>query len=519
MRKIAIVLMVILIPLVIFGSQITGIAVSPYSGQQTLVKLGSTGDVTFTDYSLSNPSRIVIDFVGVTNNITPEKIMINRGGITSIDITKPNDKVIRFTFFTDKDYAYNITRDSSVINLTINSGISSFADYSKKFSSDVSINPNGSEGLISLDLENADLVTVLRGLANYSGRNIIVSDKVKGTITVSLHDVPWEKALDVILKTAGYTYMIDGDIIRVGTGEEFKKELQTKEESNPLINKIFKLKFANASKIKSSLEKLLSPRGSIEVDQRTNSLIVTDIQEKLNDISKMLYVLDSPNPQVEIVVKIVEIDANFDRGLGINWNVSGLSSPNGAIKGNIKSGEEIAPHTTLNVGTVGSYVNVNAKLQMLEKENKSKVIANPRITAVNNQKASILGGKKFTVVTLDQRGNPVTQMYTVGAKIEVTPQINSLNEVTMTIHAELSTVEGAATNHPIINTTEANTKQVVKDGETVVMGGFIKSTETNSSIGLPLLRGIPILGTLFGTKTKQNDRKEVLIFLTPHIIK
>ncbi len=519
MRKTAILLFVILLPLMVFGSQITGINVSPYSGGQTLVKLGSVGDVTFTDYSLSNPARIVIDFVGITNDISAEKLMINRGGVNSIQISKPNDKVVRFTFYTDKDYAYNITRDKSVINLTINSGVASFPDYKKDFVSSDMDNADGSEGLISLDLENADLVTVLRGLASYSGRNIIVSDNVKGTITVSLHDVPWEKALDVILKTAGYTYVIEGDIIRVGTGDEFKKELQTKEESNPLINKIFKLKFAHADEIKGPLKKLLSPRGSIETDKRTNSIIVTDIKEKLDDVGKMLYILDSPNPQVEIIVKVVELDANFDKGLGINWDVEGLSSPNGAVKGNVQSGEEIAPHTTLNVGTVGSYVNVNAKLQMLEKENKSKVIANPRITAVNNQKASILGGKKFTVVTLDQRGNPVTQMYTVGAKIEVTPQINSLNEVTMDIHAELSTVEGASTNHPIINTTEANTRQVVKDGETVVMGGFIKTTETNTSTGLPLLRGIPILGNLFGTQTKHKDKKEVLIFLTPHIIK
>jgi len=519
MRKIAILLMVIMVPLVMFGSQITGITVSPYSGGQTLVKLGSIGDVTFTDYSLSTPSRIVIDFVGVTNDISPEKLMINRGGINSIEISKPNDKVVRFTLYTDEEYAYNITRDKSVINLTINSGVSSFAEFSKQLISDASENVDEDEGLISLDLENADLVTVLRGLANYSGRNIIVSDNVKGAITVSLHDVPWEKALDVILRTAGYTYIIDGDIIRVGTGDEFKKELKTKEESNPLINKIFKLKFAHAEEIKAPLKKILSPRGAIEVDKRTNALIVTDIKEKLDDVGKMLYVLDSPNPQVEIVVKVVELDANFDKGLGINWDVEGLSSPTGDVKGSVQSGEEIAPHTTLNVGTVSSYVNINAKLQMLEKENKSKVIANPRITAVNNQKASILGGKKFTVVTLDQRGNPVTQMYTVGAKIEVTPQINSFNEVTMDIHAELSTVEGASTNHPIINTTEANTRQVVKDGETVVMGGFIKSTETNTSTGLPLLRGIPILGNLFGTQTKHNEKKEVLIFLTPHIIK
>lgn len=163
--------------------------------------------------------------------------MINRGGINSIEISKPNDKVVRFTLYTDEEYAYNITRDKSVINLTINSGVSSFAEFSKQLISDASENVDEDEGLISLDLENADLVTVLRGLANYSGRNIIVSDNVKGAITVSLHDVPWEKALDVILRTAGYTYIIDGDIIRVGTGDEFKRKLKRRKNLIHLLTK------------------------------------------------------------------------------------------------------------------------------------------------------------------------------------------------------------------------------------------------------------------------------------------
>ncbi len=519
MRKTIIILLMLILPLMLIGTEINSISVLPYSLNKTLVQMKITGDVTFTDYSLSEPSRIILDFVNISNDIPLEKYIIGQGGIKGIDISNPNDMVIRFNIMCDDEFSYSITRNESIINIIINSGTEEFTTYTKEFLNSENIGIDTEEGLISLDLENADIVTVLRGLANYSGRNVIASSNIKGTVTVNLHNVPWEKALDVILRSAGFTYLIEGNIIRVGTGDEFKKELQIKEESNPIINKVFKLKFAHSDEIKAPLNKLLSSRGGIEVDKRTNSLIVTDIKENVDIVDKMLSVLDSPNPQVEIVVKVVEIDANYDRALGINWEVTGLSSPSGDIKGNVKSGEQVAPHTTLNIGTVGSYVNVNAKLQMLEKENKSKTIANPRITAVNNQKASILGGKKFTVIMLDQGGNAITKLYTVGTKIEVIPQINSLNEITMDIHVELSTVEGAATNHPIINTTEADTRQVVKDGETVVMGGFIKTTESDTKTGIPLLRGIPILGNIFGTTTKHAEKREVLIFLTPHIIK
>jgi len=519
MRKTMIILLMLILPFMLIGTEINSISVLPYSSNKTLVQMKIKGDITFTDYSLSEPSRVVLDFVNIDNDIPLEKFIIERGGIKGIDISNPNDMVIRFNITCDDEFSYSITRDESVVNLIINSGTEEFITYTKEFSYNKNSEMDAEDGLISLDLENADIVTVLRGLANYSGRNIIASSNIKGTVTVDLHNVPWEKALDVILRSAGFTYLIEGDIIRVGTGGEFKKELQIREESNPLINKVFKLKFAHSDEIKTPLNKLLSSRGGIEVDKRTNSLIVTDIKENIDIVDKMLSVLDSPNPQVEIVVKVVEMDANYDRGLGINWDVSGLSSPAGDVKGNVTSGEQIAAHTTLNIGTVGSYVNVNAKLQMLEKENKSKTIANPRITAVNNQKASILGGKKFTVIMLDQRGNPVTKLFTVGTKIEVTPQINSLNEVTMDIHAELSTVEGASTAHPIINTTEADTRQVVKDGETVVMGGFIKTTQSDTKTGIPFLRGIPVIGNIFGTTSKHTEKREVLIFLTPHIIK
>ncbi len=373
---------------------------------------------------------------------------------------------------------------------------------------------------ISLELENADLLTVLRGLAETAGINIIASKNVKGTVTVHLKDVPWIDALDVILKSVGFTYRIDPTgIVRIATGEEFKKEDEIEEMAQEKVTRMYSLEFAKAKDISKVLKKQLTKGGYIEVDERTNSVIVSDIPKVHKMISQMISDLDVPTKQVEIVVKVVEIDASLMNELGIDWTVSNIGIGNQVVVTN--AGIQSGPTQTgfVNVGTVPSYAQLMATLGMMEEQHKITTIANPRVTATNNTKAHILGGDKFTIRTVDANGNPVTQMYTVGTKLDVVPHINSMDEITLEISAEMSSVEGAQTNTPIIHTVEANTEQLVKDGETVVMGGFINKTEDKGSVGIPFISKIPVLGMLFGKQSKNVQKKEVLIFITPHIVK
>ncbi|GAJ14424.1 unnamed protein product, partial [marine sediment metagenome] len=256
--------------------------------------------------------------------------------------------------------------------------------------------------------------------------------------------------------------------------------------------------------------------GKVEVDGRTNSLIVTDIESRHQDIKDLLDILDAPNPQVDIEIRVVDIDYDYGRDLGITWSLSNLRSKRHNVTA---AGTLLTPapsYFDVTIGTVRNFAKINAILNFSESEGKTKTIANPRITALNNREAEILGGRKFPVNVLDEAGNLVTRYFEVGTKLRVTPHINSKDEITMDIHAELSSVDPTTL---IITSTEAKTRQLVSDGETVVLGGFIREEEQRSEAGIPILRSIPILGYFFKRTGRSTSKREVLIFLTPHIIK
>jgi type IV pilus assembly protein PilQ len=340
---------------------------------------------------------------------------------------------------------------------------------------------------------------------------------VSGNVTVRLHNVPWRQALEIILKSSGYAYREEGKVIRVDTGENLEKQ----DLDLPLVSRVYKLEFADPGEVGNQATRLISSKGKATPDARTNSIVVYDVEPVQEKVRKLISILDSPTPQVEIAVKVVDIDAALSRGLGIRWTVKGLQSR--IVQGDITVNRNpaVAGYGVFNVGTVPNLAQINATLQILETEGKTKTVAAPRITAVNNRTASILGGKKFSVTVLDERGNPIVQFFEVGTKLSVTPHINSLEEITMDIKAEVSEVDEASVTigRPIITSSEAQSKVLVRDGNTVVIGGFIKQKEEKSVKGIPILRSIPILGFLFKeTATTRSDR-ELLIFITPTIVK
>jgi type IV pilus assembly protein PilQ len=232
-------------------------------------------------------------------------------------------------------------------------------------------------------------------------------------------------------------------------------------------------------------------------------------------------ILDTPTPQVEIMAKVVDMDMSVSQGLGIQWSLQGLSSRILSAEVNSNENPSILGYGTINITTVPSLAQLNAAITMLEENGKAQTISSPRITAVDNQEASILGGQRFGIPTRDISGNTVIQFYEVGTKLEVTPHINSLEEITMEIHAEVSELDRASAlaGRPIITTSEADSKVLVDDGNTVIIGGFIRKREAKTVRGIPLLKDIPILGALFRETTKTVEDRELLIFITPTIIK
>ncbi len=385
---------------------------------------------------------------------------------------------------------------------------------------------------MSLDIQVADIYTVLRSISEYSGVNIVmgydVRKAVKDPVSVHLENVPWGEALEMVLRSNHLWYREENGIIRVDTEENLRKEELDRtsadrqlEEVMPLTTRIVQVVYANAAELQAPIQKGLGKRGQIEVDQRTNSLVVTDIPSRVESAVQMIQHLDSQTPQVEIVAKLVDVDARYSKDLGVLWEAAGLHSSGGAsIEGSAGSGDVANPTGTVRFGLVKSWGAVAGMLKALEQDNKANIISNPRITTVNNREARILVGKKIPLITLDEAGNAVTQLTTIGITMRVTPHINDNNRITLDLHPEVSDLSSQATvqGGVIITTSEADTRVMVGNGETAVIGGLIRSNTTTLNRGVPFLKNLPLIGGLFRQTSEVKEKRELLIFVTPRII-
>lgn len=382
---------------------------------------------------------------------------------------------------------------------------------------------------VSLDVQGADIRTVMRSLSEYSGTNVVVGRDVSGTVTVNLNEVPWVDALNTICRTQGLGWVEEEGIIRVETTENLRKEDVSRstadkqlEDLQPLTTQIVRAVYATATELKPAIEKTLTERGHVEVDPRTNSLVITDVARRVSAAVEMVTHLDSRTPQIEITAKLVDVDARFTRDLGINWGLGQLHSNDQAASGEVgvKTTNVIDPAASVKFGLVRSWGTINAMLSALEQDNKADIISNPRITTVNNREARILVGRKIPLIVLDEAGNAVTQLTTIGITLRVTPHINDDDRITLDLHPEVSDLASQATVQGgiIINTSEADTRVIVDDGETAVIGGLIRSNTSKLRRGVPILKDIPLLGYLFSGTSEVKEKRELLIFITPKII-
>ncbi len=492
-------------------------------------------EISYTDFRMDN--KVVIDLLDVDSELSGKEWTIEKGGIKNISVTRiPSAELTRVIVQCDDEYNYNIISSDMTITLSLNTNTAPFTSWTATTVPKEEVTEPEEEevelparkverkmeyrGGISMRLERADLVTALRSIAKYSGMDMIIGDDVKGTVSVELNNVQWEKALDLILKTKGYTYIIENEIIRVGTAESFAEEREKGEMAKPLIRRVFTLEFTTAKELSSVIQSSLSQRGVVEQDVRTNSLIVTDIPSKIASIEELITILDKETPQVAIISKIVDIDRSAALELGLNWEVTNLRSSEWNIQTDAShvTPPEPVSGLYLNVATVRNFGRIASRLAALESDQKLSILANPRITTANNMEATIFGGRRFALTTIDIHGQPVTRWYQAGIELGVTPHINSLEDITMDIMVELSDVVPEAEN-PTISQTRASTQSLVKNGQTLVIGGFINKTSTSTKTGIPILKDIPLLGNLFGKTVTRERNREVLIFITPHIVK
>jgi type IV pilus assembly protein PilQ len=502
------------------------------SGPSTQVVIEADGPINYHDFTLESPDRIVLDCPGATLAFN-DRTWAGRDGSTVKSVSASEmgwgkDTGTRVVVDLAQPASYGVSSVGNNVVLAVEApaqqagGGSDDSDSQPAPAKDLSDNRR-----MSLDVQGAEIQTVLRSLAEFSGKNIVASKEVKGEVTLRLRNVPWRHALDILLKTQGLGMVEKGQTIVVSNLDTLRKEemerntaARAQEELLPLSTRIIPVAYANADEMAKSVEKTLTKRGHIEVDKRTNSLVVTDIDEKLDQAEAMVRSLDTKTPQVEIVARLVDVDVSDVRDLGIEWGAHNLDIGDAGTSENldIKAADVTQPVGNLKIGTVKGFGSIDATLEALE--TKANIISNPRITTVNNREASVVVGQQIPLIVQDFAGNAVTQLTTIGIKLNVTPHINTGNKITMDVHPEVSDLAAQATVQGgiIINTTMADTRVMVNDGETAVIGGLIRSNETETKRGVPILMDIPIVGHLFRSSSNTHAKRELLIFVTPKIL-
>src|SRR5450631_1853749 len=419
---------------------------------------------------------------------------------------------------------------------------------------------------LTLNFQDIDVRSVLQLLADTSGQNIVVSDSVTGNLTLRLQNVPWDQALDIVLRTKGLDKRRQDNVIIIGPTEELasreKAELAAHkevQELSPTHTEFMQVNYAKVSDLAKLIkgagakDSMLSARGSLSVDERTNTLLVQDTTDKLADIRRLVQTLDVPVKQVLIEARIVIVSDTFERDLGARFGVSSASHLNGAgsllaVTGNgaganqiITGGVGSLPATTLNNryqvntpssntnGSIGisllggSYI-VDLELSAAQNEGKSETISSPRVITANQKQATIMQGVEIPYQESASSGATTTQFKDAVLSLKVTPLITPDNRVILDLDVADDSVGQQVTSAtggtvPSIDTREIITQVLVNDGQTVVLGGILDTTKSKSANKVPFLGDIPILGNLFKTTTNINNKSELLIFITPKILR
>lgn len=401
---------------------------------------------------------------------------------------------------------------------------------------------------ISLDFQDADIANVIRLIADVSNLNIVLGEDVKGKVTLKLINVPWDQALDIILRMNNFGQIRDGNIIRIATlaniarqQDEEAHAKETKIKAEDLLTRIIYVNYGKAADLTESIKKLLSTRGDITIDARTNALIVKDIEKNLDEVARLVKTIDTQTPQVVIEARIVQVAPTFNRSLGIQWGVStqtvsggnilGLRGGGGgptAVFGTPDPSFAVNLPAAQNFGGLGfsfgrftdNPFNLDLRLSAGEAQGLTRVVSTPKVSVLNNQEAKIEQGESIPFSTTSQAGTQTT-FVDANLTLLVTPHISSdggiMMKIKITKNAPGETRLGAS--GPSILKKEATTNVLVKDGETTVIGGIYETTKTDSISGIPFLMDIPFLGWLFKTTTQREDTAELLVFLTPRIIK
>lgn len=420
---------------------------------------------------------------------------------------------------------------------------------------------------LSLNFQNIEVRSVLQLIADFTGLNIVVSDAVSGSLTLRLHNVPWDQALDIILKTKGLDMRQSGNVVLVAPSAEIaareRQEMEARkqvEELAPLRSEFVQINYAKAADIAALLKAkentLLSPRGNVTVDERTNTLLLQDTADRLEDIRRLVARLDIPVRQVLIESRIVIANNDFSRDMGVRFGATavrkngnnGIVTTSGRLTGtdttvnsaleNIQNTGQPFPvevpslEDRLNVNLpvagnagrialaiLGSDYLLDLELSALQAEGRGEVISSPRVITANQREARIEQGVEIPYQEATSSGATSTSFKKAVLSLSVTPQITPDDRIIMDLAVTKDSVGGVYGGIPSINTREVATQVLVDNGETVVLGGIYEQERINSVEKVPVLGDLPGLGVLFRNKTETDNKSELLVFVTPKIVK
>jgi type IV pilus assembly protein PilQ len=411
---------------------------------------------------------------------------------------------------------------------------------------------------ISLDLQDADLINVLRLFADVANLNIIIAPDVKGKVTVRMVNIPWDQAMDIILKMNGLGFALEDNILRIASvtaltreAEDESRAKEAKKKAEDLVTRMVSINYATAATINGTLKKSLSARGETVVDDRTNTIIITDIPKNVNDVLALIKVLDKAIPQVMIEARIIEANTNFARDIGVQWggtakadaahgNPTGFTFPNtitatggpsqvatqfgaGNYLVNLPAavGAGSGGSIGFSFGSLSKAFNLDLALSAMESTGEGKVISTPRVSALDNKEAKIESGQSIPYTTSSSSG---TQVQFIDAKLSlvVTPHVTPDNKIFMKIQATKNAPDTSllgAGGQPSIRKNETTTEILLSDGETAVIGGIIIIDRGYTIQKVPFFGDLPLIGWLFREKSSRDNKTELLIFITPRVMK
>ena len=424
---------------------------------------------------------------------------------------------------------------------------------------------------LTLDFQNIDVRSVLQLLADTGGQNIVVSDAVTGNLTLRLQNVPWDEALDIVLRTKGLDKVREGNVLIVGPTAELAAEEKAHlaarnqiQQLEPLHTEFLQVSYAKASDLAALIKagggknSMLSSRGALSVDERTNTLLIKDTDERLASIRALVRKLDVPVKQVLIEARIVVVTDSFERDLGARFGVSTVQSngnnglltvggngvgANGVLTsagGGANNATALTspslsnqyqinlpvanPAGAIGVSLLGSSYLVNLELSAAQNEGRGEVISSPRVITANQKEATIMQGVEIPYQQSASSGATTTQFKDAVLSLKVTPLVTPDNRVLLDIDIRDDAVgqnvqSATGGTVPSIDTRRIVTQVLVNDGQTVVLGGILGTTKSNSADKVPYLGDIPVLGHLFKSTTRINDKTELLVFITPKILR